>query len=1428
LFVLIITHLQATTYYLTSAGAGSASTPSSWNTNSSGGGTAASNFTTDGDIFIIPSGINGTFTSSVTFGNTGNGSQVNVQINGTATINNNVTLTFTGKSSKNSSSMIVNGTLICAGITSNNLSLPIGNATNTFTLNAGATLKTANNNGITNGNNTTYSISSTTPGNVSLNTGANYEFIGSGIQGTTGLPSTTNNLTLSGTAQITTGTALTIGGNLNIGDGTTFTAAGYTLTVSGTTTVGGGTNGVLNISSATGTKIFTGLVTVNSGASWTNTSANSAVTFLGGITNNGTFNAGTGIHTFSTSAQALSGTLAIPNVTVTGIALTNNNTLTVGTALSGTGSLTQVSSATLNIGGTSGITTLTATATGNTVNYTGASQSIHPNSYYNLTLSGSGVDAIVTGTTVTNNFSIAPTGNVKANIGAGLNIPVGSLTLGSLGRKDGTWGSSTATFATYHNDTYFSTTTGYVTVSSDTRSTPTINTLPTAGTITYGQALSNSTLSGGTASVGGSFAFTTPATQPAAGTYSASITFTPTDLSTYLTTTGNVNVTVNKATLTVTASNQSKIYGSTGPTSGTLNTNFTVSGLKNSDAVSGATLGYSGSPSGNLATAAVGSYTITPSAVTFSTGSASNYSISYATGTLMVNPLPVVLSGSRIYNGTATVSYTILTITNIIGSDNITVASGSGTLASANSGTQMITSFGSLTLGGTALSNYTLTGASGTVIIGKVTPTVSSWPTASSICQGSALSSSTLSGGSASITGSFNFTTPGTIPSSSGTFSASVTFMSSDATNYSSVVGSVNVYITASGTWLGTTSTDWFDASNWCGGVPAANATIVIPSSLSNYPTISGSSPIHDVSLSSPGTLTIQDGATLTLAAGPVFTIGSGVSVTTATNAKIILKTDAVYRNFSNSTPTLTAQRQLTGVKGWRMVASPVTTAYNDMYKSPLVTQGFTGSTYPTLQPNLLWWDETDPGTTLQSWRQPSNISNSIVNGRGYFHYVFNGAGITSGGTYSDALPLTMTVTGTEPTIGSGYNYSLTYTARTQPAAGSDTIYYDLNALDQGWNLIGNPTASTLDWDASAWTKTNIDNTIYIWDPSALSGNGDYLTWNGSTGTLPNGKIAPFQAFWVHANSATASPVLSFTNDAKATVVGSFLRSPALKTEVVVPLTLSGQQMETTSFITFSYNGLVGPDDKDAYRLESMNDTKMELYTLSSPNHISPLTINNLPYADTSLVNLPLYVDGQINGANLSGSFILKWQLPDNWPAEWKINLQDNTRTKVISMNDNTEYAFDYKSTTNKSSAVKTSGLSDGLQTNMMFTPQPFVVKKIAKVQHVSANTAPFNIVISKTGKSVGYLAPKPHLLPNYPNPFSTSTTISFSLPNAAMVQLDVYNIQGMYISNIINGHFPAGFAAISWIPDKLSPGVYFIRMISKETVETQKIFIRN
>jgi hypothetical protein len=231
---------------------------------------------------------------------------------------------------------------------------------------------------------------------------------GSGIKTLSATTTAINgNLTMSGTATSTTVVGVTVGGNLNVGTGTTFTAAGFALTVSGTTSV----TGTLTISSATGAKAFNGDVTVNVGGIWNNNTANAALTLPGSISNSGSFNAGSGVHTLSGASKTISGTFTIPSVTVTGT-YQNNGSLTVTTALAGAGTLTNGAAGSLFIGftGAVGLTNLTATAVGNTVNYNFAgTQTIKATTYHHLTLSSSSAKTAAGGLTVNGDFTISGT-----------------------------------------------------------------------------------------------------------------------------------------------------------------------------------------------------------------------------------------------------------------------------------------------------------------------------------------------------------------------------------------------------------------------------------------------------------------------------------------------------------------------------------------------------------------------------------------------------------------------------------------------------------------------------------------------------------------------------------------------------------------------------------------------------------------------------------------------------------------------------------------------------------------------------------------------------------------------------------------------------------------------------------------------------------
>lgn len=70
-----------------------------------------------------------------------------------------------------------------------------------------------------------------------------------------------------------------------------------------------------------------------------------------------------------------------------------------------------------------------------------------------------------------------------------------------------------------------------------------------------------------------------------------------------------------------------------------------------------------------------------------------------------------------------------------------------------------------------------------------------------------------------------------------------------------------------------------------------------------------------------------------------------------------------------------------------------------------------------------------------------------------------------------------------------------------------------------GWFLAANPYPSPIDWNASAgWTKTNINSTIYTFDPLNNGGSNQYSAWDGTTGTYSGSRyINSFQGFFVQA-----------------------------------------------------------------------------------------------------------------------------------------------------------------------------------------------------------------------------------------------------------------------------------------------------------------------
>ncbi|MGE5805785.1 MAG: sugar-binding protein [Ignavibacteria bacterium] len=78
----------------------------------------------------------------------------------------------------------------------------------------------------------------------------------------------------------------------------------------------------------------------------------------------------------------------------------------------------------------------------------------------------------------------------------------------------------------------------------------------------------------------------------------------------------------------------------------------------------------------------------------------------------------------------------------------------------------------------------------------------------------------------------------------------------------------------------------------------------------------------------------------------------------------------------------------------------------------------------------------------------------------------------------------------------------------------------------------------------------------------------------------------------------------------------------------------------------------------------------------------------------------------------------------------------------------------------------------------------------------------------------------------NYPNPFNPSTTIRFALPQQTLVQLDVYNLLGEKVMELINEEMPAGYYQTAFNAGSLSSGIYFYRIQAGTFTETKKLML--
>ncbi|HEY6162272.1 MAG TPA: T9SS type A sorting domain-containing protein, partial [Bacteroidia bacterium] len=382
-------------------------------------------------------------------------------------------------------------------------------------------------------------------------------------------------------------------------------------------------------------------------------------------------------------------------------------------------------------------------------------------------------------------------------------------------------------------------------------------------------------------------------------------------------------------------------------------------------------------------------------------------------------------------------------------------------------------------------------------------------------------------------------------------------------------------------------------------------------------------------------TLTISQGTFTTT--GQSFTLVSNASgtariATIPSGANIV--GNVVMQRYINSTVT-----------SWRLLGSAVTGQTLQNWQDDFVTSGFPGSNYPSMSfCSMYWYDETKPNVKDTGWTKPTSITNSVPPGKGYLAYI-------------GPVPLTVDVTG--PPAKFSQTFTLNYTANN-------------TAPNIGWNLIANPYPSSIDWDAAGWTKTRVNNAIYVWNPD-LQQYSSYVAGigtNGGTNIIPSS-----QGFFVQANAA--SPVLSLTEVVKSAVDQGFMRmmQPQSNPTYNITLNITGNNNRHDQTVvrfdpnaTWQFDGMY-----DAYKFPGGPGTPY----ICSIADSSDLSVNSVPQLDSS-VSIPVRVK-----VSVSGSYTIGLDSVSNLPNSSCLILEDLLTGTLTDLHNVSTYTFSISDTTN-------------------------------------------------------------------------------------------------------------------------------------------------
>jgi len=345
----------------------------------------------------------------------------------------------------------------------------------------------------------------------------------------------------------------------------------------------------------------------------------------------------------------------------------------------------------------------------------------------------------------------------------------------------------------------------------------------------------------------------------------------------------------------------------------------------------------------------------------------------------------------------------------------------------------------------------------------------------------------------------------------------------------------------------------------------------------------------------------------------------------------------------------VTVQRYMSG-EGYRMyryISSPVTNATVASWQDDFsITGAFTG--YSTRDPS-------NNSTIVCGYRLGTSASmftyNEATQTYAAYPTTSSAAALVPGVGYSALVrncssPTIIDVRG--PINQGNITPTISYTT-----SGSNSAMY-------GYNLVGNPYPSALDWGSTSWIRDKISSVIAISDNSSGSLMYQYLDNSEGPG---NGFIALGQAFWVRATDA--SPSLTFTEDIKAAPSSSYSfyrkATPVLDR---LTITVTNGSITDKAFVKVNPAAKSSLDNFDGPK---MDNTLFDISTLSSDN--IPMAINaveGITCGSAVKINLKDFTAGSYK-LNFQGAGLVQ---------EYEMVLKDKYTGSVTNVTTSPDYTF--------------------------------------------------------------------------------------------------------------------------------------------------------